>query len=55
LRGGRGPRLSKRTIEIAPGESKSFAVFFKRAGTYELYCPIDGHRAKGMKATAKVH
>jgi plastocyanin len=50
-----GHGIDETTGEIEPGESKAFAVFFKRAGTYKLYCPIDGHEAKGMKGTVKVH
>jgi uncharacterized cupredoxin-like copper-binding protein len=34
---------------IASGKSRSFTVKFPRAGTYELYCAIPGHRAKGME------
>jgi len=51
----KGHGIDQTTGDIAPGESKSIAVFFKRAGTYKLYCPIDGHEAKGMKGTVKVH
>ena len=50
-----GHGIDKTTAELAPGDSKSLAVFFKRAGTYRIYCPIDGHEAKGMKGTVKVH
>ncbi len=34
---------------ISAGKSKSFTVKFPKAGTYELYCAIPGHRAKGMQ------
>ena len=34
---------------IAAGKSKSFTVKFPRAGTYDLYCAIPGHKAKGME------
>jgi uncharacterized cupredoxin-like copper-binding protein len=34
---------------VSPGSSKSFTVKFPKAGTYELYCAIPGHRAKGMQ------
>jgi uncharacterized cupredoxin-like copper-binding protein len=34
---------------IAAGKKKSFTVKFPKAGTYELYCAIPGHRAKGMQ------
>jgi hypothetical protein len=26
-------------------------VSFTKNGSYELYCPIDGHKAQGMKGT----
>ena len=34
---------------ISPGKSKSFTVKFPKAGTYELYCAIPGHRTRGMQ------
>jgi uncharacterized cupredoxin-like copper-binding protein len=34
---------------IAAGKRKSFTVKFPKAATYELYCAIPGHRAKGMQ------
>jgi uncharacterized cupredoxin-like copper-binding protein len=34
---------------LSAGTSKSFTVTFPKAGTYELYCAIPGHRAKGMQ------
>ena len=37
-----------KTPTLAPGKSATLAADLK-AGTYEMYCPIDGHRAKGMK------
>ena len=39
---------------VAPGKSASFSVTFPAAGTYEFYCAIKGHAAKGMKGTVKV-
>jgi hypothetical protein len=29
-------------------------VSFTKNGSYELYCPIDGHKAQGMKGTLTV-
>jgi plastocyanin len=51
----RGPGVSEQTGSIAPGESKKMLVLFKRAGTYRLFCPIDGHAQQGMEATVRVH
>jgi plastocyanin len=50
-----GPGIEKRTKEIAPGSSETMLVFFRRAGSYKLYSPLDGDEQKGMKATVKVH
>jgi uncharacterized cupredoxin-like copper-binding protein len=36
------------TKPIAPGKSATLKADLK-AGTYEWYCPIDGHKDKGMK------
>ena len=51
----RGPGIEKETGSIAPGESEELLVFFNRAGTYRLYCPIDGHAQQGMEASVRVH
>ena len=37
----------KRTDTIAAGQSASITVDLK-AGTYRMYCPIDGHQKLGM-------
>jgi len=50
-----GPGLEQRTKEIAPGESETMLVFFRKAGNYKLYCPIGDHEQQGMKATVRVH
>jgi len=39
---------------IAPGKTASFSVTFPAAGTFEFYCAIKGHRAKGMQGKVKV-
>jgi plastocyanin len=41
------------TDTIAPGASAELTVELK-AGTYELYCPIDGHADQGMKGSVSV-
>lgn len=41
------------TEEIDPGRSAELKVKLK-AGTYELYCPVDGHKEKGMEGTVTV-
>jgi uncharacterized cupredoxin-like copper-binding protein len=39
---------------IGQGKTASFTVTFPKAGTFEFYCAIKGHRAKGMEGKVKV-
>jgi plastocyanin len=39
---------------LQPGASATLTVKLTKTGSYELYCPIDGHRAKGMAGTLQV-
>ena len=39
----------QKTDTIAPGKSATLTVDLPKDGTYEWYCPIDGHRQKGME------
>ena len=39
---------------VKPGGTASFSITFPAAGTYEFYCAIKGHAAKGMKGEVKV-
>jgi plastocyanin len=48
-----GPSGAVKTGTIAPGKSATLNADFK-PGSYEIYCPIDGHKAKGMKGQIKV-
>ena len=34
--------------DIAPGETKTVELAIKAGQSYEMYCPIDGHRQQGM-------
>jgi plastocyanin len=43
-----GHGIEKRSKTIGPGKRASVTVRLK-AGTYEFYCPVDGHKAAGMK------
>jgi plastocyanin len=49
-----GNGVEEETETISPDSSGKLTVDLSKAGTYELYCPIDGHRAKGMEATVVV-
>jgi len=49
----KGPGVSKSTKDLNPGGQDSFQVQLK-AGTYELYCSIPGHKELGMDAKLQV-
>jgi uncharacterized cupredoxin-like copper-binding protein len=40
--------------EISPGGSGTLKVTLPKKGTYEIYCPVDGHKGLGMKGTVTV-
>jgi uncharacterized cupredoxin-like copper-binding protein len=42
------------TGDIAPGEHKTVKFTFSAGARYEMYCPIDGHKDKGMKGDISV-
>ncbi|MEU7030362.1 plastocyanin/azurin family copper-binding protein [Streptomyces sp. NPDC046275] len=48
-----GPGGENRSDTIGPGESTTFTVTLKD-GTYEVYCPVDGHKDQGMKTAITV-
>jgi uncharacterized cupredoxin-like copper-binding protein len=39
---------------LSPGQSGVLTVSFKKGGTYEMYCPVDGHEQMGMKGKVVV-
>ena len=39
---------------IDPGSSGTLKVALPKAGTYEIYCPVDGHKGLGMKGKVTV-
>ncbi|MFR9797705.1 copper-binding protein [Streptomyces sp. MS06] len=43
-----GPGGANRSKTVSPGESTALTVTLK-SGTYQIYCPIDGHKDLGMK------
>jgi uncharacterized cupredoxin-like copper-binding protein len=43
-----------KSAELSRGDSASLEVDLK-PGTYTVYCPVDGHRGKGMTSTITVH
>jgi plastocyanin len=49
-----GNGVEQKTSTISPGSSATLTVNLSKAGTYDLYCPIDGHRSMGMEAKLTV-
>jgi uncharacterized cupredoxin-like copper-binding protein len=47
-----GPEGEAETKRIQPGQSATLKVDLSKPGTYEMYCPVDGHKDQGM--TGKV-
>jgi uncharacterized cupredoxin-like copper-binding protein len=39
---------------LDPGQSGVLTVSFQESGTYEMYCPVIGHRLAGMKGEVVV-
>ncbi len=49
-----GPGLKRpHTKNLAPGQNAKLTVTFK-SGTYDIFCPIPGHKALGMNVNLKV-
>ncbi|WP_416981293.1 plastocyanin/azurin family copper-binding protein [Streptomyces sp. T028] len=48
-----GPGGENRSRTLEPGESTTLTVTLK-SGSYEVYCPIDGHKDLGMKTNITV-
>ena len=40
--------------DLDPGQSGVLTVTFQEPGTYEMYCPVFGHRLAGMKGEVVV-
>ncbi|MER7461932.1 copper-binding protein [Streptomyces sp. NPDC097981] len=48
-----GPGGEQRSKTLEPGESGKLDITLKD-GTYEVYCPVDGHKDLGMKTEITV-
>ncbi|MBI4307977.1 MAG: hypothetical protein HY684_04150 [Chloroflexi bacterium] len=48
-----GPGIQRQTRNIEPGGSDVLSVRLER-GTYELYCPIDRHKDRGITIKLQV-
>ena len=40
--------------DLGPGESGTLTVDLSQPGKYEFYCPLDGHRERGMEGEITV-
>jgi len=49
-----GQGLEEELDEVSPGDTGQLTVTFSKTGTYEFYCPVDGHRANGMEGDLTV-
>jgi uncharacterized cupredoxin-like copper-binding protein len=49
-----GKGVEQKTGDIQSGKSATLKVDLSRDGTYEFYCPIDGHKQQGMEGKVKV-
>jgi len=48
-----GQGLEEETADLAPGDSAELTVTLE-PGEYELYCPVDGHKDRGMELDVTV-
>lgn len=49
-----GEGVEAKSDTIQPGESTELKVDLKKSGSYEMYCPVDGHKDMGMKGEVAV-
>ena len=49
-----GQGVEEETETIKPGQSAELTVELSKDGSYEIYCPIDGHRDSGMEGALTV-
>jgi PQQ system protein len=49
-----GNDVEEETEEIGSGSAMTLRVTLSKPGSYEMYCPIDGHKDQGMKGTIVV-
>jgi plastocyanin len=49
-----GNGVEEKIGDIQPGAASTLRVTLTKDGSYELYCPVDGHKSQGMKGTVIV-
>jgi plastocyanin len=50
----KGNGVNAQLSSIAAGSNGTLKVTLPKAGTYEIYCPVDSHKGLGMKGTITV-
>ena len=50
----KGNGVEEETENIEAGSMGTLRVTLSQDGSYEIYCPIDGHKDRGMKGTVTV-
>jgi uncharacterized cupredoxin-like copper-binding protein len=50
----KGKGLEKRAKNVGPGHTTRVTVTLKKGKKYQFYCPVDGHKAAGMRGTIVV-
>jgi uncharacterized cupredoxin-like copper-binding protein len=52
----KGGQVGEAKLEpyLDPGQSGVLTLTFRKPGTYEMYCPVIGHRLAGMKGSVVV-
>ena len=49
-----GNGVDENSADISAGSSGTLKVTLPKAGNYEIYCPVDGHKNQGMKGKITV-
>ncbi|HYX89275.1 MAG TPA: cupredoxin domain-containing protein [Gaiellaceae bacterium] len=49
-----GNGVEAKGTNIGFGKTMTFTVAFKKAGKYQMYCPVDDHKQFGMTGTVSV-
>jgi len=49
-----GNGVEEKIGDVQPGASATLRVTLTKDGSYEMYCPIDGHRGQGMQGMVTV-
>ena len=49
-----GQGVEEEMDTVAPGNTGQLTITFSKTGSYEFYCPVDGHRGQGMEGTLTI-